>query len=121
MAQKNVHLVFVYGTLRQGGHYHGLLSGSRLIESTYTKPEYDLVDLGEYPGMLPGGRSSVAGEIYEVDDDTLQELDVLEECPELYTRERISLIGHVDVWGYLYRGHDAQKKPRILSGDWFSR
>lgn len=115
------HRVFVYGTLRRGGHYHSVLSDALFIRNAHTQAEYELIDLGEYPGMLPGGKTSIAGEIYAVNNDTLRELDTLEECPNLYTRERISLIGCDEVWGYLYRGADAPHQPRIVSGDWFAR
>lgn len=113
-------LVFVYGTLRQGGVYHSLLHSSRRVQCVRTTAHYELVHLGEYPGMLPSGTTSVTGEIYEVSARTLADLDELEEVPHLYTREIVSFASFVDVWGYLYRGPDAASAPRIPSGDWHS-
>lgn len=115
------HAVFVYGTLRRGGCYHETLAGSRFLKKVRTEPEYTLIDLGAYPGMLPSGNTSVAGEIYEVDDEVLRRLDELEECPDLFIRARVALLGQDAVWGYLYRGGVETEIPCITSGDWFAR
>ena len=58
---------------------------------------------------------NIRGEIYEVDDETLSELDKLEEHPHLYTREvrdfTISQTGEiVQAWIYLFKKY----KPEML-------
>lgn len=52
----------------------------------------------------------VKGEVYEVDADTIADLDVLEGHPNLYNRDIIEVkIGEDDfytkVWAYLYPKH----------------
>lgn len=101
-------LVFVYGTLKRGCSNHASLRGQRFIGIASTEPGFRLFSLGQYPGMVrweedPGG---VTGEVWEVDDDCLNHLDILEGVAEgLYRRERIPLKRPFDqtvVYGYLY-------------------
>ncbi len=55
-----------------------------------------LVDVGRYPGLLPGD-GSVSGEVYEVDDAHLARLDVVEDMvpgnrvASQYWREEITV------------------------------
>jgi len=65
---------------------HHLLYGSRFVGSGYVKG-YEMLDLGDYPGVVHG-RGVVYGEVYEVEEDeTLEQLDDAEGVDEgLYTR-----------------------------------
>src|SRR4051812_24382536 len=87
----NKHLVFVYGTLRSGG------AGAMLVRFPGTKFIADaevsggLYDLGAYPGLLLNESDSpVVGEVYEVDDGTLDKLDAFE-APSHYVRKRVEI------------------------------
>lgn len=57
-----------------------------------------LVDVGRYPGLLPGD-GSVAGEVYEVDDAQLARLDGVEgmvpgnRVASQYWREVVTVVG----------------------------
>jgi gamma-glutamylcyclotransferase (GGCT)/AIG2-like uncharacterized protein YtfP len=90
-------LVFVYGTLMRAGANHAVLVrlGCTFVGNAVTREARTLVDLGPYPALLPlGARAPVAlvhGEVWEIDDHALRELDAFEGCPELYMRERIAL------------------------------
>ena len=64
-------MIFVYGLLRRGEHFHHLLSSAQFIGGVTTPAKYTLIDLGEYPAMLAGGSTAVVGEVYSVDDATL--------------------------------------------------
>ncbi len=67
--------LFVYGTLLQG-----LERAQVLRESAYLGPAMitgDLFDLGEYPGVRPG-TGSVVGELYEIAENTLEQIDRIE-------------------------------------------
>ena len=119
--QQNENLVFVYGTLRQGGRYHHLLEQATYLGTAKTSPRYVLVDVGSYPAMLKNGTQVIHGEVYEVNAPTLKELDVLEGVPELYTREQILLEDGSMVWTYFMVPHLAQDLPIIGSGDYFAR
>ncbi len=92
-------LVFVYGTLMRAGANHSVLTrlGCTFVSTARTREPRTLVDLGPYPALLPVARSSappttcIEGEVWEIDDSALRELDAFEGCPELYVRERIAL------------------------------
>jgi gamma-glutamylcyclotransferase (GGCT)/AIG2-like uncharacterized protein YtfP len=99
-------LVFVYGTLKYGQKNHSLLQKSKYIGEATTCNNYLLYDLGPYPCLVetrPGKGKNIKGEVWQVNEDTMKRLDVLEgvEC-DLYKRTRIRLIEFQDVWGYIY-------------------
>jgi gamma-glutamylcyclotransferase (GGCT)/AIG2-like uncharacterized protein YtfP len=82
--------VFVYGSLRKGFGNHGLLANSLFIEEATTKPTYSMLHLGSFPGLIPGN-TAIQGEVYDVDDTTLVDLDRLEGYPHLYGKELASV------------------------------
>lgn len=116
MVSKKAHL-FVYGTLLQGEPYHHLLGGASLLHALRSPPEFTLVNLGEYPGMLEGGNTAVYGEIYEVDEALLSTLDEYEDCPALYSRRPLPFQNGMMAITYLLRP-SRRVFPTIPSGDW---
>ncbi|RTZ14288.1 gamma-glutamylcyclotransferase [Vibrio aquaticus] len=109
------HLVFVYGTLRYGECNHHLLAQSSCLGNHTTAPVYALYDLGAYPAVIEG-HSAIVGEVYHVDEETLAQLDLLEDVPVLYRRERIET-PFGQAWIYLYQDI-SQLNVSISSGDW---
>lgn len=77
---ENKHLLFVYGTLREGYHWNSkFLSQSRKVCCAISNERYPLV-VGQscvpyLLGDLPDTGHQVVGEVWEVDDVTLQNLD----------------------------------------------
>ncbi len=69
--------LFVYGTLLSGEGNHRVHRGGRLIGVRRTEPRYTLVSLGVFPALLDRGSTSVAGDVYEVDDATLAAVERL--------------------------------------------
>jgi len=112
----NVHRVFVYGTLMKGEHHHEAISKARFLGLAETKPEYELVQIDYYPAMLPGGASKIIGEIYEVDDETLEKLDELEEVPAVFVREAITLSDGSSASVYILPRERARGGEPIPSG-----
>ncbi len=112
--------VFVYGTLRQGEHNHALLGGRVPQRFARTRPTWELVDLGSYPALLPGGTTAVLGEVYEVDDETLLALDALEEHPTFYERTVISLDDGSVVHAYVMARERVSDYESLSSGDWLA-
>jgi gamma-glutamylcyclotransferase (GGCT)/AIG2-like uncharacterized protein YtfP len=55
--------VFVYGTLKKGGHFHEVLQDSRFIGEGAV--EGQLYNLGAFPGLVQG-EGEVKGELYEL-------------------------------------------------------
>ncbi len=103
-----MNLIFVYGTLKHGGHNHHFMVGQTFLSSGHTLPGYTLFDLGGYPGLVahPDDTEGVSGEVWSVDDACLAGLDVLEGTAEgLYGRAAVPLLAPFDgkrVEAYFY-------------------
>ncbi|XP_068621972.1 putative gamma-glutamylcyclotransferase CG2811 [Battus philenor] len=88
--------VFVYGTLKRNEPNHHWISDpkngiSKFISNGKTSEKYPLIIATKYniPFILykPGVGYQVQGEVYEVDDNMLAKLDILEDHPNYYIRE----------------------------------
>lgn len=110
--------VFVYGTLLSGEPNHPLLREARFDGQTTTKPEFTMLNLRAFPGIVSGGKTAIAGECYKVDADTLLRLDRLEGHPSFYRRQQIELSDGRKAYTYILPGDYAQRCERIESGDW---
>lgn len=101
--------VFVYGTLKRNEGNNDLLKDSQFLGEYETDPRWGLVDLGAFPGMVPANKA-VKGEVFLVDDDVMEALDLLEGVDHgLYRRSRIYINCPVskdrrEVWAYIYWG-----------------
>ena len=85
-------LVFVYGTLKEGFHNHYVLSGAEYLGTGKTVHKYALYVDG-IPFVLKGeAESTISGEVYSVDSETLAKLDRLERHPEWYCREQVDVV-----------------------------
>jgi len=71
--------LFVYGTLRSGGTRHGLLSEEERASLQPAEIDGHLLNLGAYPGFLPGP-GTVHGELISLEDVSSQlgQLDSVE-------------------------------------------
>jgi gamma-glutamylcyclotransferase (GGCT)/AIG2-like uncharacterized protein YtfP len=116
-------VVFVYGLLRRGNA--GAMS-TRFPESKFiagARVRGSLYDLGEYPGLLlDESNSLVVGEVYEVDDETLKQLDEFEASSD-YVRKQVEIHTGADklqCWIYVPSfGPDFySNRTLITSGDW---
>lgn len=77
--------LFVYGTLKKGGANHKFLKDSKYV-SQYCLNNHILIDLGYgFPYMIKGD-GSVLGEVYEINQKTLNNIDRLEGHPNHYKR-----------------------------------
>lgn len=80
--QEEKEYYFVYGTLKRGYGNNRILSESstaKFVEEGATEPEFNLYDLGWFPGVTENGETSIQGEIWEVSDEqTKRRLDQLE-------------------------------------------
>jgi gamma-glutamylcyclotransferase (GGCT)/AIG2-like uncharacterized protein YtfP len=94
-------LVFVYGTLMRGEHHHEVIQAAEFVGEARTLPAYDFVLIDYFPALVPGGQRAIEGELYWVDTVMLAALDVLEEVPDLYLRERIALADGHSAHSYL--------------------
>jgi len=112
--------VAVYGSLRQGLGNHRLLEQSELVGIHTVSLNYQLVDLGSFPGLLhtKWKTNPITVEVYAVDDETMESLDWLEGYPRFYNREQVE-IGDKKAWIYFLadRSH-YQHAPVVEAGDW---
>ncbi|MBV9881367.1 MAG: gamma-glutamylcyclotransferase [Gemmatirosa sp.] len=84
-------LLFVYGTLRQGGPNHALLARARALGPATTVDRYALFVDG-VPFLAPAPAvHRVRGEVYAVDAATLAEVDRLEGHPVWYERRPVAV------------------------------
>jgi gamma-glutamylaminecyclotransferase len=113
------HLVFVYGTLRNGCGNHYLLEFSKLIGMAKTKIRYAL-----YADGIPflsrcSAIFQVTGEVYSVNQVTFMRLDQLEGHPDFYKRDIVEVVmqdgTELKAWIYF---HDTVRGNLIESGDY---
>lgn len=115
------HLVFVYGTLKEGFRNFHVNRGVRVPGTFVTEQAYPLYVIGEFglPWLVhePGRGHHVTGQVFEVDDASLAAMDVLERVDDAgwYTR-RLLAVRHTAtaevVQAQAYLGHPA----RLLTG-----
>jgi gamma-glutamylcyclotransferase (GGCT)/AIG2-like uncharacterized protein YtfP len=108
-------LVFVYGTLKRGGVNHAWIEAQQFVAEARTVPAYRMYDLGGYPGMVRSADGiSIQGEIWNVDEAGLAQLDVLEDTAGgEYERVVVPLEGEQAtqrVEGYIYLRRVAGKR-----------
>jgi len=113
-----MHKVFVYGSLQRGQGNHRMMNGARFVERALTTAAFELFDLGAFPAMTTRGRTSIAGELYEVTDELLERLDRFEGCPTLYQRETISLKDGASAEAYVMPRQRVGRAPQIKTGCW---
>ncbi|XP_063702965.1 putative gamma-glutamylcyclotransferase CG2811 [Culicoides brevitarsis] len=117
--------VFLYGTLKRGQPNYYWLTNK---ENGYAKFVCEAVTLEKFPLVVttsfnipfllnvPGMGHQVKGEVYEIDEKMLKNLDVLEDYPTCYEREKKSLVRVGDekagekFEGVLYYLKDTPKK-----------
>ena len=86
--------LFVYGTLRQGGTNHHLIFGSPFLGVATTADSYVMVTQKSrsFPYIFKHSDHHtvpVQGEMYEINQETLRRLDILEGHPDHYRRQQI--------------------------------
>lgn len=114
--------VFVYGSLKAGQSNHRLLvaGGATLLGTDTLSGAYRLVDFGAYPGLVrlgDGSNENVHGEVYQIDDEILASLDILEGHPHYY--ERIKVQGRFKgTWVYMLPSGFADEGEHCAEGEW---
>jgi gamma-glutamylcyclotransferase (GGCT)/AIG2-like uncharacterized protein YtfP len=119
----SIEQIFVYGTLMSGQGRHSHLMEFLPEAQAAASATADLLDLGSYPGLIPGA-GSVRGELYGFEDvdAVLESLDRIEGyCagePSLYQRVVLQVesgVGAQWAWTYVYAREGGTPIP---SGDW---
>ena len=88
----NTTKIFIYGTLKRGQCRAHVLDGQRFLRTAVTVPAYRMYDTGSYPAMVEDDNGvAIEGELWEVDEHCLQQLDSIEGTPHLYQRRTVVL------------------------------
>ncbi|MBR4120297.1 MAG: gamma-glutamylcyclotransferase [Spirochaetales bacterium] len=116
-----LHRIFVYGTLMRGEYNHRLIESQELEGEGFIRG-FNLYNLGHYPGIRPSKHPEhvVYGEVYLVDDRTLERVNQLEGEGSLYLLQFTEVIMKdktVSAGVYVYN-HICKKSTRIYSGCW---
>ncbi len=107
-----IHVIFVYGTLKRGFCRAHFLAGQACLGEARTQPKYRMYNCGTYPGLKTAADGlSICGEVWSVDDACLARLDREEGVDEgLYSRSLIEMqlplpeaVAAVPVEAYYYR------------------
>lgn len=108
-------LIAVYGTLRKGYGNHYLIQESIFLGKTKTEPHWTMyISGGGFPVLIPGENSAVI-EVYDIDQKTLNRLDMLEGFPDFYNRKVINT-EYGDAWIYFMQSYKSNLS--ITSGDY---
>ena len=105
--------VFVYGTLKRDGRLNPALNSSEYLGEHTTAPEFTMVALGWFPGVLHRGTTPIQGEVFEINEDILSRLDSIEGYPALYNREEIET-EHGTAWMYIYNTNRVQEALNVI-------
>lgn len=109
--------IFVYGSLRKHGGLHGAVKNTNYLGKFNTRPEYNLYSLGAFPALVKNGKTSIVGELYEVNEEVLRTLDMIEGHPDFYCRTPITLDNGESCEVYLLP-NAPNGCPIVDSGDW---
>ena len=104
MARGQVLRLFVYGSLKREQPNHAQLGTARFVANVRTAPRFALREIAGYPALVAGGRA-IEGELFELDESVLPELDAFE--GEAYVRREIELSDGSRASTYLARFESA--------------
>lgn len=105
--------VMVYGTLMRKQSNHRYLRDSKFLGEATTKGK--MFTLGYFPAIQLGEEGTIHGEVFEIDEPTLVELDHLEGHPRFYERVPIDT-EYGECW--IYTMKDVRGASEIPDGKW---
>lgn len=105
--------VFVYGTLKKGYGLHHAIQHCEYLGKARTSNDFTMYH-GAYPYLVKQKGRGAVGEVYEVDEYTLRNLDRIEGHPTFYERTEITVDlegSEIPVYAYLI------PKDRLINND----
>lgn len=114
------HRVFVYGTLKKGLGNHNFLKNSTFIGEDRTQENlFEMRAMGSIPFVVQTNNLSfsISGELYEVTNQVLRELDILEGNGMFYTRKLVWLENNYEEQAWMYIGDDNFPKVPLAGYD----
>jgi gamma-glutamylcyclotransferase (GGCT)/AIG2-like uncharacterized protein YtfP len=120
-----MHKLFVYGTLRKGRWSHRWLQKSRYLGLARTCQKYALYAAGIPWVSKQEPVSPIVGELYEISEDTLSMIDLLENHPHSYRREEVDVRledgGIATAWLYFMHRQGGTLIPSGDYTDWITQ
>ena len=118
-------LIFIYGSLLSGGSgkaegafgNHRVIEDAKFLGEHVTAPEFTMISLSSFPGVVENGETAIIGEVYEVTDAIFASLDRLEGYPSFYGRKQITT-AYGNAWIYLLPKSYLTNYSKIESGNW---
>jgi gamma-glutamylcyclotransferase (GGCT)/AIG2-like uncharacterized protein YtfP len=109
--------VFVYGTLKVGFGNNYLLAAGTYVGKAVTEPKYTMYSAGHFPYVRIGGSQKIQGEVFEVNEVTVRQLDQLEQHPNWYKRQVVQTsLG--EAWMYIMPPTQQMGGNEVKSGNW---
>lgn len=112
--EQKLRKIFVYGTLKRGMYNSRFLPNSviKKMEKVTTRGTLYYISSGSFPCLKLEGDNTIHGEVYTIHekhwDRILEDVDCLEGCPTLYTRQIIKVKNkhgkEFEAWGYIFNG-----------------
>lgn len=112
-------LIFVYGTLKKGFSNNTLLKTSKFIKKYTLTGKYQMINVNNaFPAViLSKNINKIKGEIWDVNQETLDDIDALEGVPYLYNRRHFRYAG-MNCWIYIMK-RDIDIIPVVIkTGEW---
>ncbi len=109
--------LFVYGTLKRGFSNAARLDGAAFERRATTSAGYGIHMVSGYPALVKADRGVVHGELYAVSEAHIALLDVFEEAPHRYRRERVVLEDGTSAEAYVGTSPPGPGQPMIEGGD----
>lgn len=108
--------IFVYGTLMKKRANHDRYLKNTIYLGPAKLEGYALYDLGLYPGIKKKNGSEVLGELYDVDNETLKKIDMLEGEGFLYLRKKVEVrqLGGKKVEAFVYEYNRVVDEKKII-------
>lgn len=113
--------LFVYGTLKEGYSNNHILDDSKKIGEAITKNKYAMYSNGYFPYLVDNEENiNIKGELYEINERTLQRCDRLEGYPRFYDRKLIDVLVKnktYKAWCYINNNINKKTLKDVLSGE----
>jgi gamma-glutamylcyclotransferase (GGCT)/AIG2-like uncharacterized protein YtfP len=108
--------VATYGTLRYGeGNWSHLLRHCEYV-GEFRVSGFEMYSNGAYPYAAEGD-GEITVDVFEIDDETLARLDMLEGYPVHYDRKEIVVDDEL-TWIYVGAREWVSNLPKVAGGDW---
>jgi len=125
--KENTHKVFAYGTLRVGqGNYSYLLKDEPGVKylGEDTIEGFTMIHLGGFPALIENNfvedfaeirvATKVVGDVFEVNDETMTNLDALEGYPTFYNRKEVETENNGTCWVYYHENLSKDTLERYM-------